>query len=143
MREYLVWLLDSKQQGRQLSVGTVRKHLATVKVLFASAVIDEAISHSPAVHVRVPTPEAKPDAKRAKWMEAEQLAAVLDALDPEWRLFFELLTGVHAPRLCPRARRRLGQRRLPGHGAVGNKWATGATRTTANRPSASAQETPD
>jgi integrase len=91
-RGFVAWLQDPRKQKRALSSATVRKHLAVLKLLLATAVEDGLLRHSPAAHTRVPRPaEATLEPTRARTLDRQQLAAVLDALDPGWRLFFALL----------------------------------------------------
>ena len=73
----------------------MRKNLASLKVLLASAVEDGVLRYNPAAQVRVTRPGAsvKPEKPRARALDPDQLAALLDALDPDWRLFFELLAA--------------------------------------------------
>jgi len=86
-------VFNAKQQGRELATTTVGKHPASLKVLMATAVEDELIRHNPAAQARLSRP-AKPDEQPpARAMTPEQLTAVMRALDPEWRLFFELLAA--------------------------------------------------
>lgn len=92
VRAYVAWRFDAKAQGRELSVGTVRKHLATLKVLFATAVEDGLLRYNPAAQARVTRPgPVKIERTQVRAMDPDQLAAVLDTLDPDWRPFFELL----------------------------------------------------
>jgi integrase len=94
VRAYIAWLFNAKEQGRELSVSTVHKHLATLRVLFATATEDGLLRYSPAATIRVTRPgPVKLEAARVKAMDAGQLAAVLDAVVPQWRLFFELLAA--------------------------------------------------
>jgi integrase len=94
VRAFVAWLFDVKAQKRELSSNTVRNHVATLHVMFATAVEDGVIRFNPAAGVRVARPSApqKPNEK-VRVMETEQLAAVLDSMDADWRLFFELLAA--------------------------------------------------
>ncbi len=95
VRAYVAWLFDAKAQGRELAVNTVRAHVASLKVLMASAVEDGVLRYNPAAQVRVSRPgvPVKPEKARVRAMDADQLAALLDGLHPDWRLFFELLAA--------------------------------------------------
>src|SRR5258707_1104957 len=74
VRAYVAWLFDAEAQGRELAVNTVRNHLATLKVLFASAVEDGVLRYNPAAYVRVSRPDAplKPEVSRVRALDAEQ-----------------------------------------------------------------------
>ncbi len=90
VRRYVAHL---EQQG--LAGASVRKYMAPLKALFATAVEDGALRANPTISVRIVVrDEADEDQVRA--MTREQLAAVLHALPDEHREFFELLaqTGV-------------------------------------------------
>jgi integrase len=95
VRAYVAWLFDAKAQGRELAVNTVRAHVASLKVLMASALEDGVLRYNPAAQVRVSRPGApvKPEKARVRAMDSDQLAALLNAVDPDWRLFFELLAA--------------------------------------------------
>jgi integrase len=95
VRAYVAWLFDTKKQGRELAVNTVRAHVASLKVLMASAVEDGVLRYNPAAQVRVSRPgvPVKPEKPGVRALDPDQLAAVLDALEPDWRLFFELLAA--------------------------------------------------
>jgi integrase len=94
VRAYVRWLFDARRQKRELAPLTVRKRLGVVKLLFASAVEDGLLRSSPAVHTRVSRPgPTKIEPVKARALEPAQLASILDAVDPSWRLFFELLAA--------------------------------------------------
>jgi integrase len=81
-------------QRQKLATATVHKHLSIVKLILTSAVEDGLLRASPAVHTRVSTPgPTKAEAIQARAMDADQLRAVLNAVDDEWRTFFELLAA--------------------------------------------------
>jgi integrase len=86
VRAYVRWL---QARQRTLAPATVRKRLGVLKLIFACAVEDGLLRTSPAVYTRVTGPATEP--KRARTLTREQLAAVLQAVDPGWTLFFELL----------------------------------------------------
>jgi integrase len=92
VRAYIGWLQDPKRQKRALSRATIYRHLGVLKLLLATAVEDGLLRHSPATHTRVPRPaDAHLEPRRVRVMSIKQLGAVLDAVDDEWRLLFELL----------------------------------------------------
>jgi integrase len=94
MRSFVAWLQDPKRQKRPLSSATVRKHLTVLKLMLATAVEDGLLRASPATHTRVPRPAGDTlEPRRVRTLDRQQLAAVLDALDPAWRLLFELLAA--------------------------------------------------
>jgi integrase len=100
IREFVAWLFDEKARGRRVAVGTVRGHVAAVKVLFATAAEDGLIRHNPAVGVRIARPGAadiEPDAaEQRRALDSDELAQFLQACPPEWELLFRLLamTGI-------------------------------------------------
>jgi hypothetical protein len=81
-------------QARDLASSTVRKYVAPVKAMFATAVEDGDLAHNPALGVRI---NARRDhgndtaSEHAKAMTREQLARLLAVLPERWRLLFELL----------------------------------------------------
>ncbi len=90
-------------QGKGLAPGSVRKYVAALKALLATAVEDGDLPHSPASGVRINT-HRQGDGEReeqAKAMTRTELAAVLGALPEQWRLPFELLahTGLRISEL--------------------------------------------
>ncbi len=100
VRMFVSWLFDERAQGQRLAVGTVRQHMAAVKALLATAVEDGLMRHNPATGVRIahpyaPTTTADP-AEQRRALDSDELARFLDACNPDWQLFFELLamTGV-------------------------------------------------
>jgi integrase len=82
-------------ESKRLKSGSVRKNLAPVKALFATAYEDGAIRSNPTQGLRVSTPEAEQD-RQAKAMTREELGLVLAAVSDDWRPFFTFLaqTGV-------------------------------------------------
>ncbi len=100
IRMFVSWLFDERAQGQRLAVGTVRQHMAALKAMLATAVEDGILRHNPATGVRIahpyaPTMTADPAVQR-RALDSDELARFLDACNPDWRLFFELLamTGV-------------------------------------------------
>jgi integrase len=100
IRAYIAWLFDEKAQGRKLAVGTVRQHVAAVRALLATAVGDGLLRHNPAAGARISRPGAptleQDAAEQRRALDTDELGRFLDACDPDWQLFFELLamTGV-------------------------------------------------
>jgi integrase len=95
IRQFVGWLFNEKEQGRQLGVSTVRGHVAAVKVLLATAVEDGLIRHNPAAGVRISRPGAptiERDASEVRRaMDSDELARFLQACSAEWEPFFRLL----------------------------------------------------
>lgn len=84
-------------EDRGQKAGSVRKNLAPLKALFATAVEDGAIRSNPTTSVRVGAQRVPVDDQpQAKAMTREELQVVLAALPEEWRPFFRFLaqTGV-------------------------------------------------
>ena len=82
----------SELTSRGLALGSVRKVLAPVRVLLATAFEDGLIRSNPAVGVRVSRPVQVEDDEQAKALSEEELRAVLTQVPVEWRLFFEFLS---------------------------------------------------
>jgi integrase len=78
-------------QGR--SAGTVRNAVAPVRALFATAVEDGLLRHSPATGLRLPgaAAPAEHDEVQAKALTEEELARLLAECSPEWRLLVRFL----------------------------------------------------
>lgn len=76
-----------------LSVGTVRKYVAPLKAMLATAVEDGALPANPAQGVRINARRGAQDAptRKAKALTSGELNGILRALDEHWRLLFELL----------------------------------------------------
>jgi integrase len=91
----VAWLFDEKAQGRKLAVGTVRGHVAAVKVLLATAVEDGLIRHNPATGVRIARPGgvelARDSTEQRRALDSDELTRFLAACDAEWEPFFRLL----------------------------------------------------
>ena len=82
---------DLEARGQQPS--TVRKNLAPVKLLFATALQDGDLERSPAAHLRI---RGKPlelgvHGPRRKALTHSELRALLEAVDQDWRLFIAFL----------------------------------------------------
>lgn len=89
-------------QGLGLAAGSVRKYVAPLRAMFATAVEDGDLPHNPALGVRI-NARSRDDAPQedAKAMTRAELAAVLEALPERWELLFELLahTGLRISEL--------------------------------------------
>lgn len=91
------WLVEQRdpRTGRLLSKSTIRQHIAVLRALMGDAMEEGLLRSNAAKGVRVVVPEGdgtgRQPAEEKRAMTIVQLQAVLDALDPEWRLMFELL----------------------------------------------------
>ncbi len=93
--------LSKKQIGtlkdgspRTMSRDGVRKVLATVKALLATAFEDGVIRVNPAANVRLPIPERDDDAaERRRALSPEQLQRVLALVRPDYRLLISFLAA--------------------------------------------------
>lgn len=90
---------DPRRPGRGLSRSTIQGHIAVVRALFADAVEEGMLRASPAAGVRVALDGRSTgvaDATERRALTREELRRFLEAVAPDWRLFFELLaqTGV-------------------------------------------------
>lgn len=91
-------------QALDLAPSTVRKYVAPVKAMFATAVEDGDLPHNPTLGVRINARRDHRDdgaSDPTKAMTCEQLARLLAVLPDRWRLLFELLahTGVRISEL--------------------------------------------
>jgi integrase len=81
--------------SRDLEPSSVRKMLAPVRALFATALEEGLIRSNPAAGIRVATPDRIPededDENGVKALSEGELVAVLAEIPDEWRLFFEFL----------------------------------------------------
>src|SRR5205807_8699467 len=95
IRAFVAWLFDEKAQKRKLSVGTVRGHVAAVKVLLATAVEDGLIRHNPAAGVRISKPGAPSIERDAgelrRALDSDELGRFLAACSAEPEPVFRLL----------------------------------------------------
>lgn len=88
---------------RPLAPGTIVKHLAPVKAMFADAVEDDDLVVNPAnVRINVTSARAPQDDSRPRAFTDEQLAAVLAAASDQDRLLFDTMsaTGSRWGELC-------------------------------------------
>jgi integrase len=69
---------------------TIRKAKAALSAMTATAAQDGDIQHNPVLGVRY-VPAASSSPRKRKTLTESNVSAILDALAPEWRLFFELL----------------------------------------------------
>ena len=110
---------DGVSVRRSVSDSTVRLYMAPVKALFATAFEDGLIARNPCAGVRsVEVRDAEGDDDHGRTIRAltdEELARVIEAAPPDWRLLIELLaqTGLRIGEAlcCPVARR--GRRPAP------------------------------
>ena len=92
------------EKERGLAPSSVVKTVAPLRAMFATAVEDGAIRSNPTSVVRVSRrreeSEEASGEERAKAMTRAQLAALLEELPGQWRMFFELLakTGLRIPK---------------------------------------------
>jgi len=78
-------------EDRGMRAPSIRKNVAPLKALFATAVEDGEIRSNPTVSVRIGAQRAHEDEPKAKAMTREELRTVLAALPDEWRPFFTFL----------------------------------------------------
>jgi len=81
----------SELTARGLTPGSVRKVLAPVRALLATAFEDGLIRSNPAAGVRVGRPADSHDEEQAKALSETELRAVLNHVPADWRTFFEFL----------------------------------------------------
>ncbi|MBS1891569.1 MAG: site-specific integrase [Actinobacteria bacterium] len=78
------------------SHAAMKKTRGALSPLFNTAIEERLIDFNPVTGVRIPAPPKNvaedEDEERAKALKRSELAAFLDAVDPDWRLFFEFLT---------------------------------------------------
>ena len=80
-------------EGEGMAPSSVRKRLAPLKAMFATAVEDGALQRDPTRAVRVSGRRADGEVEegKARALTREELGRFLAAVPEEWRLFFELL----------------------------------------------------
>jgi integrase len=78
-------------ERKGLAPASVRKNLAPLRALFATALEDGAIRSNPAAGVRV-TGRSDEEQEEVRPLSHVELAAFVAATPPPWRLFFEFLT---------------------------------------------------
>jgi len=92
VRQFVTWLFDEKAQGKRLSLQTVRNHVIAVRACLATAYEDGEIRSNPAAGIRISRPGGTIDeGEKRRALTKTELRAFLASVDPEWRLFFELL----------------------------------------------------
>lgn len=78
------------------SHAAMKKTRGALSPLFNTAIEERVIDFNPVTGVKIPAPPKNiaedEDEERGKALKRAELAAFLDAVDPEWRLFFEFLT---------------------------------------------------
>ena len=77
---------------KDLSPASVRRYVAPVKAMLATAFEDGVIPNNPATNVRIAVPREHPDDDHAKSLSDAELARLIDVVDVEWRPFIELLS---------------------------------------------------
>jgi integrase len=89
-------------EAEELAPSTVRRELAPLRALFATALEDGAVRVNPTAGVRVSGRRHESgEEERAKALTRPELAAFLEAVPGEWRLFFELLAQTGSASLRP------------------------------------------
>lgn len=80
-------------EGEGMAPSSVRKRLAPIRAMFATAVEDGALPRDPTRGVRVSgrRPGGEVEDREVKALTREQLSRFLGEVPEEWRLFFELL----------------------------------------------------
>lgn len=77
------------------SHAAMKKTRGALSPLFNTAIEERLIDFNPVTGVRIPAPPKTivedEDEERGKALKRSELAAFLDAVDPDWRLFFEFL----------------------------------------------------
>src|SRR5215211_5031095 len=93
-RELRALIRELEQSGQ--APASIRKHLAALKVLLATAVEDDLLVASPGAVVRVFTRREEGEAREPRVLSRGELAAFFAQLPAQWELFFRLLlhTGV-------------------------------------------------
>lgn len=89
-------------QEKNLTAGTIRRYLAPLKAMFATAVEDGDLQVNPTTGVRINIRrDTEAPEEKAKAMNRAQLAKLLSTIPERWRLHFELLaqTGVRISEL--------------------------------------------
>jgi integrase len=87
VRRFVTSLADG-----DLSPGTVRKYVAPLRAMYATAVEDGLLQVDPTAKIRVNGRAGDADEEQvAKAMTLAELGRILSALPESWRLFFELL----------------------------------------------------
>lgn len=88
IKRFISHLID-----KQLSSSSVRRRLAPLRALFATALEDGLIRSNPTSRIRIPSsPYDRPhDQQEAKALTPDQLNRLLEETPAEWRLFIEFL----------------------------------------------------
>ncbi len=81
----------SSMERKKKAPATIRKALAPVRAMFATAVEDGALRVNPTVGVRVTGRRGGEPDREVRALTRGELAAFLAEVPEEWRLFFELL----------------------------------------------------
>jgi integrase len=93
-RELRALVRELEQSGQ--APASIRKHLAALKALLATAVEDDLLVASPGAVVRVCTRRQDWEAREPRVLSRDDLAALFAEVPAKWELFFRLLlhTGV-------------------------------------------------
>jgi len=118
-RDVSEWFTELEQEG--VKPPSIRKAKAALSAMLATAAQAGDIHGNPAMGVRFVSSNAQPNRKR-RALTVEDVDAILSKLEPEWRLFFELL----AQSGCVWA----NYSASPGHGCT---WVTIPTCTSRSR----------
>jgi integrase len=76
---------------RGLAASSIRKNIAPLRALFATALEDGAIRSNPVLGIRIARTADDSDAQEAKALTEDELRRVLEKLPDSWRPFFEFL----------------------------------------------------
>lgn len=90
---WIGWLCDEREQGRQLADATVRRIVAPVRSCLSTARREGLIRHNPVDGAVLPHRAEIEEEPKSKALTREQLSVFLTIVRPEWRLFFEFLAA--------------------------------------------------
>jgi integrase len=111
LSDYVRWLADESKQGKLLSDSTVANAVMPVRSALATAKRDGLIRHNPADGLALPRRERvqEDEHEEVKALSREQLAALLRAAPPRYRLLFQLMasTGLRISEMVALQRRHL------------------------------------
>jgi integrase len=87
VRDWLKWL-----EGREASANTVRQARAVLSAMFATARESKLVQDNPVAGVRyVPSSKPSRPKRKRRALTAQDVGKILEAMPPQWRLFFEVL----------------------------------------------------
>jgi integrase len=81
----------AKLEADGLAPSSIRKEVAPLRAMLATAFEDGAIRSNPAVGVRISGRRGDEEEEHAKALTPEELSSLLAELPEPWRLFFEFL----------------------------------------------------